>query len=165
MLYSKGEKVVCKGTGVCEIIDIRKEKFLDTAEKYYVLMSVNEVCPTKIFVPVANEAVRLRPLITKEEIYSFVKAVRQEDSLWTEDEKQREREFSEILKSEDFSKIIKLISEIYSYEKERKKNGGKIRLSDEKILKEAEKMISTEFAFVLDISPKEVKSFILKELS
>lgn len=164
MLYSKGDTIVCKGSGVCEILDIKKERFADKAQNYYILSPLYEVCPTKIFIPVANEDVRLRPLISKEEIIKSVKAVKEEDRLWVDDEKLRERVFSEILKSGEFTKIIKLIGEIYEVQKDKKKNGGKIRQSDERILKEGEKSVNFEFAYVLDISPKEVKNFILKEL-
>lgn len=164
MLYSKGDTVVCKGSGVCEIIDIKKERFADKAQNYYILSPLYEVCPTKIFIPVVNEKTRLRPLITKEEIIKSIKAVKDEERLWVDDEKARERVFSEILKSGEFTKIIKLVGEIYEKQKEKKQKGGKIRQSDERILKDSEKIISFEFAFVLDISPKEVKNFILKEL-
>ena len=164
MLYSKGQTIVCKGSGVCEITDIKKEKFSDRIQNYYVLCPVNEVCPTKIYIPVSNEEVRLRPLITKEDIFSSVRAVKEEKSLWVEDEKMREKAFSDILRSGEFTKIIKLIGDIYKHQNEKKKNGKKLRQSDEHILKEGEKIISSEFSFVLDISPKEVKNFILKEL-
>lgn len=165
MLYSKGEAVVCKGSGVCEIIDIKKEKFADKTQNYYVLCPVNETCPTKIYIPVANEEIRLRPPLTKEDILSYVRAVKEEKSFWVDDEKARERVFADIIRSGEFTKIIKLIGDIYNHQSEKKKSGGKLRHSDEQILKEGEKIISGEFSFVLEITPKEVKNFILNELN
>ena len=161
MLYSKGDTVVCCGSGVCEIVDIRRERFSEKAENYYILNSVYEICPTKVFIPVANEKVRLRPLITKEEINGYISAVGESEKVWVDDEKEREKAFSDIVKSGDYTKIIRMIGEIHEKQTEKKKSGGKLRQSDERIMKDAEKTISNEFAFVLDISPEEVKNYIV----
>lgn len=69
MLYNKGQAVVCKGTGVCEIVNVKNEKFGGALQKYYLLLPVYENCPTKIYIPVSNEATRLRSVISKDEIF------------------------------------------------------------------------------------------------
>lgn len=165
MLYQKGNTIVCAGSGVCEIVDIRHERFAEKFENYYILSPIYEMCPTKVFIPVANENTRLRPLVTEDEINGFISAVGETDNLWVDDEKSREKVFSDIIKSGDYTKIIKMIKEIYEKQKEKKKNGGKLRQSDERLLKEAQSVIEREFAFVLNITPQDVKNYILKKLA
>ncbi|MGN0468364.1 MAG: CarD family transcriptional regulator [Acutalibacteraceae bacterium] len=165
MLYKVGETVVCKGSGVCKITDIRRERFGDSAQKYYILTPVYETCPTKLFIPVANEKNRIRALICADDIAEYISSAASDfNSLWIDDEKEREKAFDEIIKSEDYAKIIKIVGEIHSYQNEKRKKNGKLRQSDERIMKEAEKTINNEFAFVLDISPEEVKGYILSKL-
>lgn len=164
MLYSKGDAVVCNGTGVCTITDIRKERFGSDVQTYYLLLPVYENCPTKIYIPVANEKTRLRSLITKEEIFSILDSVKETQSVWNDDDKMREKDFHDIIKSGDYTKIIKMISEIHQYQQMKKNNGGKLRQTDENAMKEAEKTVSNEFAYVLDITPQEVKHFIIHKI-
>lgn len=165
MLYEKGDAVVCISSGVCRILDIRNERFSGRTEKYYILCPVYEQCPTKIYIPVANEEIRLRPLIKKEEIMQYVTDAKDLQSVWVEDERMREKTFSDILKSGEFAKIIKMIDEIHGVQNEKKKSGLKLRQSDERVMKEAEKIIGDEFAFVPELSPQEMKNFIVQKLS
>lgn len=58
-----------------------------------------------------------------------------------------------------------MICEIHQKQSDKKKNGGKLRQSDENIMKEAEKTVGQEFAFALDISVEEVNRFIVKTLA
>lgn len=164
MLYKVGDTVVCKGTGVCRITDIRRERFAESAQKYYILTPIYETCPTKVFIPVVNEEKRLRPLISADEIAGYIDNVSKCDSVWVDDEKEREKVFDEIIKSGNYSKIIKLVGEIHAFQNEKRKNNGRLRQSDERAMKEAEIIINHEFAFVLDITPEEVKNYILGKL-
>lgn len=58
-----------------------------------------------------------------------------------------------------------MIDEIHGVQNEKKKSGLKLRQSDERVMKEAEKIIGDEFAFVLELSPQEMKNFIVQKLS
>ena len=55
-------------TGVCRIQDIQEKQFTeDQHQKYYVLQPIFEK-GTTLFVPIENDPVRIRPLLTKEAI-------------------------------------------------------------------------------------------------
>ena len=58
--------------------------------------------------------------------------------------------------------LIRLIRQIRAHEQEQLGKGKRLHLSDERFLKEAEKMICEEFSLVLNIDRNEVLSRILR---
>lgn len=78
-------------TGVCKVTDIVKIKNRDRDEKdYYVLNSV--YCnDTIIKIPVDNQKVMMRPLISKEEVMSLIRDIPNREITWINDERERNR--------------------------------------------------------------------------
>ena len=79
------------------------------------------------------------------------------DTLWIDDEKKRSNKFKTMLKSGKCEDLIELISN--------KRYLKKLNKADKEIIKEAERLVSEEFAIILNISPKEVNSYISSKKS
>ena len=62
------------------------------------------------------------------------------------------------------SDLIGMIKAIHFEKKGREEQGKKIHISDEKFLKEAEKILYDEFQYVLNLSEKDVMSYIFSRL-
>ena len=58
-----------------------------------------------------------------------------------------------------------MIKALYIHKQQQKQRGRKLHLADEKFLRDAEKMLYDEFAYVLEISPNEVLNFITSTLN
>lgn len=163
-MYAKNDTVIYQGSGICKIEDIRKERFGKTSGEYYVLIPLFEKISSRYFVPVGSENGKFRKVLGADEINDLFENSCSLGTLWVDDEKERRQSFSDIIKSGDRAKIIKMIGEICDKQREKKQSGAKLRVFDEQILKEAEKLIESEFAFVLGLDIKEVKPYILKKL-
>ena len=140
-------------TGACKVIDITNEKFINGEDrKYYVLSPIHNNNNTIIKIPLDNTKVPMRKIISKEDVTSLINDMSNMEELWIEDEKKRSNEFKTMLKSGKCEDLIKLISN--------KRHSKKLNKADKEIIKEAERLVNEEFAIILNISPKEVNSYI-----
>ena len=157
--------VVYKRYGICQVEDIRYEKIMDETKLYYVLQPLYEN-KSKVFLAVDAPAVKTQfhPVLTKEEIDATIDATEALDSKWIEDAKPRQIQFEAMLSSGDRVQVLWLVKVLSIYKEEREKEGKKFYASDERILSKALKIITEEFAFVLNIKPDQVVPYILKHI-
>ena len=163
----KNEMVMHPSQGVCKITDIRNESFQDAEPKlYYVMTPIFGNAGTTIFLPVDNEKVRLRKIMSKQDIHELICEIREtpEDG-WISDSKERQRHFTHILKEGSHAEVMRMIASIWKKQKELLSQGKKLHVSDEKIMESAADLIHQEFAYTLDIDIKDVAPFIAGEIN
>lgn len=161
-----GEKVLYGSAGACTITDICTKKFGDAGEReYYVLVPVHD-SRTTLYVPVDNEALqaKMKKLLSAEELEELIQSMPKEEPVWIVDEKTRQEKYKAMLKSGDRRDLISITKAMYSHRKKMLSMGRKLHMADEKLFREAEKLLCDEFAVVLDINPSEVMPFIINKL-
>ncbi len=160
-MFKTGDVVKYGVNGICEITGIEIRPFCGSDMEYYVLKSLSSK-DTTFFIPTANEMLtsRIQNILSKDEIYALLKELIHHNAEWIENDKLRAEHFSKILLSKDRAEIIGLIRTLYHKRCELQTAKKKMHASDERILKDAERIISDEFATVLDIDKSEVGNFI-----
>lgn len=160
-MFRIGDAVIHPAEGVCEITEITKKNFSGTAEEYYVLKSVYESQST-VYIPV--ETVKVRPKIrlalSREQVQKIIDSLENNEPVKTDNDNHRRLLFKEILVSGDAGEIGRVLTTIYNLKTELRKTGKKIKVSDERIIKETERSVFAEFAFSLGISPEEIPAYI-----
>ena len=157
-MFKVDDYIMYGRTGVCKVIDITNEKFINGEErKYYVLSPIHNNNNTIIKIPLDNTKVPMRKIISKEDVTSLINDMSSMEALWIDDEKKRSNKFKTMLKSGKCEDLIKLISN--------KRYFKKLNTTDKEIIKEAERLVNEEFAIILNISPKEVNSYISSKKS
>ena len=152
-MFKVDDYIMYGRTGVCKVVDITNEKFINGEErKYYVLSPIHNNNNTIIKIPLDNTKVPMRKIISKEDVTSLINDIPNMEILWIDDEKKRMAQFETMLKSGQCEELIKLISN--------KRHSKKLNKADKEIIKEAERLVNEEFAIILNISPKEVNSYI-----
>lgn len=163
-MFSKNDYIVYGTTGVCKIIDVIKKKFGSNKEReYYVLKPTYESNST-IYAPVDSEAISIRKIMTVKEVYDLISTMPDNETIWIDDFNLRKEKYIEILKKGDKKELVKLIKTLYIQKEEKKEDGKKLYVSDEKIMTDAQRLLHEEFALVLNIKVEEVLPFILGEL-
>lgn len=164
-MFKVNDYVIYNSTGAYKITDIRKEKdFNEQETEYYILEPVfNNNMTVKI--PVNNPKVSLRQVMTREQVLELINRMPEKESIWIEDNRERNENFKAALKTAESEEWVKLIKSIYLEKQEKQDQGKKIAKTDEEIMQAAEKNLHEEFAVALNISPDEVLSFILKRIS
>ena len=156
-MHKVGDFVTYKDSGVCKIIEDNQD--------YFILDPVYSKNMT-MYVPKQTRALveQMKPVPSKKEIDKFIVESKKVDYPWTEDSKQRYEEFNQILKSGNKPEILWLIKILTQYKMMLEENKKNFYASDKRVLAVAEKIITEEFAFVLEIEPAQVMEYVNKKL-
>ncbi len=163
-MFQVGDTVVHPFAGVCQIRDIRNEKFGERPQMYYVIVSTEDKGSNRLYVPVDSGKILLRRPLTKREIKTVLRNVPTAEVRWPQNEKERAEQFSVLLRKGTHAQLVKMIALLHQWKESRRAAGKKMPTSDERLLQEAQQMIHREFAFVLGLSEAETVQFIVNHI-
>lgn len=162
----KVDDIVTYGmNGVCKIVGTEEKNLLGTKKDYLVLKPLSSDKST-YFVPVDNENLmgKMKRLLSEEEIKLLIASVPEGKSLWIDSERERKEYYKKILTDSNHLELMQMINSIYIEKEEREKKGKKLHMSDERFLKDAEKILYDEFQYVLNISGQDLISYIVSRM-
>lgn len=164
-MYQIGQQVLYGAHGICTIQSVETLRFGKTKAEYYVLKPLSQP-DSKYYIPVNNASAveKLRPLMTKEEILAMLHSPEARQKVWVEDENLRKQKYRELLADGDRSQMLNMIYCLHRHRREQKAAGRKFHQCDEGFLKDAERLMNGEFAYILGIEPGQVADFILREM-
>lgn len=162
-MFAVNDIVMYGNTGVCKIVDIRLEKFSKKECMYYILKPVATENST-VYCPVDTDKIKIRRLLSKSEINELIRLMPDTETEWVESDAERKEKFGAVLKEGEPKELVKLLKTLHFNQTEKLRLGKKFHACDEKIMKEAEKILHGEFAHVLHIGIEEVVPFIMGEL-
>ncbi|MGN1467614.1 MAG: CarD family transcriptional regulator [Ruminococcus sp.] len=165
-MYNVNDTVVYGSQGVCKITSITEKNLNGEIKKYLVLKPVYDERNT-IFVPLDNQLLysRLHKVLSAEEVNRIIDDIPSEDFLWVENETERKDCYKKILSGGNRQEISRMIKTLRYHRIQQQKSGKKLHSSDERFLKEAEKLLYDEIAVVLNMNPDDVLPFIKQKLS
>lgn len=159
-MYKINDYVSYEGTGICKIVDISTKKINDIEKDYYTLKPVYSNNDLTIYSCVENADKVMRKPIDKEAAIKLIKNITNIEAVWSDDCRIREMEYKEILKSEDFNKIIGMLKGLYIRKQDLSENGKKLAMNDKRNFEIAERLLHEELAIALDIELDEINSYI-----
>lgn len=164
-MHSVKDTVLYAQHGVCVIEQICRRGFMGEMKDYYQLRPVTETHAT-VFVPVDNplSEKKMRPVLTKEQVLELIHSLPTLETSWIENAVDRKRRCTDILRDCDRIELLHMIKSIYSRKNELEAAGRKLTASDERAMKEGERLVYDELAYVLEIDRDEVLPFICREL-
>ncbi len=160
-MFEKGQLIMCGGHGVCRVVSITDNPVdrRDKVRKYYVLEPLFEKAST-IYTPVDNDKVIMRRVMTKEEAEELTKRVTEIDTVWIQEEKNREQMYKEAIRTYDCRSLVQVIKTLYMRKQNRIQEGKKVLSSDEQYLRKAEELLYSEMSVALSIPREEVETYI-----
>lgn len=164
-MFSINDYLVYGIYGVCKIEAMSERTVCGRKACYYVLKPVYEEKST-VYVPVDNEALtgKMRRVLSAEEIYALIKSMPSGEAAWIESEQERKREYTRILSNGSREELMLMIKALYTHRQMLLAKKRKPHLSDEGFLKDAEKLLYEEFAYVLNIKRSQVAPFIAEQI-
>ncbi len=164
-MFSVGETVIYGAQGVCKIKDISCMQFGNEKREYYILNPIYEEKAT-IYVPADNEKLlsHMRSIITADDIDKLIKSASKDELEWIEDDAKRKEFCEEVIKKGNRKELMLLIEMLYLHWEELKTQKKHFHIADERYLKEAEKLLHDEFAYVLGITRDEVPEYIMSKI-
>lgn len=160
-MFKKGDFIVYGVTGVCEVMDITTINLPDVPKDklYYVLRPYYHK-GSKVFSPIDNEKTIMRRVISKEEAINLIDDIPNIQELWITNDKLREEEYKEVIRSCKCREWIRIIKTSYTRRQERLNQGKKTTATDDRYLKLAKDSLYSELALSLKISKDDVEQYI-----
>lgn len=161
-----GTQVVYGIHGVCCIIDVEVRR-VDRKKVEYFVLEPRDQPGARFFVPMHNEVAisKLRPLLTKDELENLILSDITHQDCWVSDENQRKQRYRELINGGDRAALISMIRALHQHKEGQLAAGRKFHLCDENFLRDAEKLLSSEFSMVLGIARSEVGTYIESKLN
>lgn len=147
--------------GVCDIVDI-EVKTVDKKRIEYFVLEPLEQPGARFYVPTQNQAAvaKLRPIITHQELNAILQAEETGRDVWIEDENQRKQYYRELLTGGDRGALVNMVHTLHKRREAQFAAGRKFHLCDENFLRDAQKLLDSEFSLVLNIGQDEVHRYM-----
>ncbi|MCQ2451816.1 MAG: hypothetical protein MJ075_01600 [Oscillospiraceae bacterium] len=164
-MYQIGDVVLYSTDGVFRIHELAVKKIGRTKAKYYVLRSVYRESSV-IYVPAGEGGLedRMHPVLSREEVNSLLEDMPGCQWVWVENENERKLRCKEVLSGGDRRAVIGMIRALREHRIRQEAAGKKMHLSDERFLKEAERVLYDEIAHVMEIQPNDVVGMVAERL-
>lgn len=164
-MFSEGEYIVYGTTGVCKVEAVGPMQMSGVnKEKLYYTLAPLCSKGSKVFIPVDNDKVVMRPVLTEDEAKALIQEIPSIELLWVADEKRREDIYKTALRTCDCREWIKIIKTLYLRKMSRIAEGKKVTVSDGKYLHMAEERLYEELALALQMQKDEVLEYITKHV-
>ena len=160
-MFQEGEYIIYGSSGACRVERVGVLPYGSGKEERlcYTLIPCRDPGST-IFTPVDNQKVLMRPVMTREEAMELIDQMREISPLWIQNERKREEEYREAVRTCDGRELVRIIKTIYLRRRKRMSEGKKITAADSRYFKLAEDNLFGELAVSLELERDKVKDFI-----
>lgn len=160
-MFSVGDYVMKTSKGVCHIDDITHLEMagVDKNKLYYVMTPVDGKAST-LYVSVDTADSNIRAAMTQDQATNVIDSIPTIKEAWIENDKVREQQYKEAVRSGSPEALISIIKTIYSRKKLREDQGKKNTAVDERYFKQAEELLYAEIAFALGRDKSEICEMI-----
>lgn len=162
-MFACGEWVVYGIHGVCKVLDLEMRSVDRKPAHYYVLEPLNQT-GDRYYIPTQNQAAtaKLRPILTRAQLDELL--ADSQCSSWIADENQRKQLYRTLINNTDPAELIRIVRMLYRQKEELLVSGKKFHLCDENFLRDAEKLLNTEFSLILNMDQQEVKEYVRRAI-
>lgn len=163
-MYQVGQQVIYGIHGVCRIVDL-EVKTVDRKKISYFVLEPLEQPGTRYYIPSQNQAAlsKMRPLMDAESLEAVLTVEGMGDA-WIADENKRKQYYREIINGVDSPALLRMVFALYRHKQTQVAAGRKLHLCDENFLRDAQRILSTELAIVLNIPKADVPAYIRARL-
>ena len=165
-MYHKGEYIVYGTKGPCKVDEITYLDMsgCDEERQYYVLTPLDTKAST-IYSPVDNQKVFTREVISPEQAEKLMAETCDLDEKKITNEKLREEEYKNVLRSCDPKEYIRLMKTLVARKEKRIAEGKKFTSVDERYLSEISQKICLELGLVLGKTAYEVNEELQERIT
>lgn len=162
-MFQKNDYVYYASGGVCRIEDVCYAPLtgMPADRQYYVMRSLHD--PTgMIYVPVGNENVFLRPLLTKEQAEALLDAIPTIPTIEEPNAKLLRGKYTEAMRTHAPEEWIKVIKTVYKRMQALAAVSHSQRISDTErsFAEDAKRYLYAELSLALDVPAKEMEGYI-----
>ena len=157
-MFTAGDTVSYGTQGICKIKEITEMTVGKVKKQYFVLIPIQDDKAT-VYVPTDNEKLlsNMRTVLSVVDIDALIDKAAKNPIEWIKDDLTRKEHCSNVIKSGDRFELMRLIEMLYLRREELKTTKKHFHISDEKYLREAERLLHDEFSYTLKIAKEKLK--------
>lgn len=165
-MYHIGDFVVYGIHGVCRILAL-EERIVDRKSVQYYVLEPLEQSGARFLIPTRNQAAvaKLKQMLTREELENLLRSQEVHADAWIADENQRKQTYRALINSGDRAALLRMVGTLHRHKTAQQSAGKKFHLCDDNFLRDAQKLLSSEFSQILGIAPEQVGSYVLSAMN
>ncbi len=165
-MYQVGELVMYGVHGVCCVTAV-EERTVDRKKVSYLVLEPRDQAGSRYLVPTGNPAAmaKLRPVLSREALEELLASPQVREDGWISDENRRKQYYREIIGSGDRVALLRMAHTLHAHKQATVAAGRKVHICDENFLRDAQRLLSTEFSAVLGIAPNEVADYVISKMN
>lgn len=165
-MFQCGEYVMYSIHGACRIIAVEQRRIDKKTMDFYVLTPIDQP-RSAFYVPTNNEAAlsKMRAVLTADELHALISRLKKADVPWISDESKRRSLYKDLMSSGDRDALMGMLISTYKQRELMEKSGKRIHSCDENFIRDAKKLIDSEFSLVLQIPVQNVETYIVQALN
>lgn len=164
-MFQIGDRVVYGIHGVCSVIGLEDRRVDRKLVQYYVLEPLDHP-GSRYFIPSHNQLAmaKVHRVISQQELSELLCSDEVKQDVWVADENLRKQRYREILSSGDRAALLCMVRTLHRHRLEQAAVGRKFHICDENYLRDAQKLLSSEFSLVLGIEPGQVGDYVREKM-
>ena len=166
IMFDIGDVLLYGTKGVCRIEKTEQRYVRGEYKDYLVLRPVFDKDST-IFIPTDSEPARkkMQSILSEEAVTEMIQSIPGEDAVWVSDDNERKAYYTGLIDKCDRRMILRIIITLHIHRTEQEQRGRRLHQSDEVILKQTERLLYDEFAYVLGSTPKEIAQTVSAKIA
>lgn len=164
-MYQSGEWVVYGIHGVCRVVGTEKQLVNRKRTEYLVLEPASSG-ESRFYLPTGNPTAmaKLKPVLPKEEMAALLASDEIRQDCWIKEENLRKQHYRDLISTGDRVSVMQMVTSLYRYRAEQQAAGRKFHQCDDNFLRDAEKLLASEIALVMDMTPEQARDHLRAEL-
>ena len=164
-MYQVGDKLVYGVHGVCSVVDL-EERVVDRKRQVYLVLEPVGQGGARYLVPTHNAVAmaKLRRMLSRGELEELLDSEEVHTDGWIKDENQRKQKYRDLINSGDRAALVRMVYTLHKHKQAQLASGRKFHLCDENLMKDAIKLLNSEFSLVLNIEQDKVGDYVQNAL-
>ena len=151
-MYQTGDWVMYGVHGVCQVIGTEKQ-LVNRKRTLFLVLEPLAQPGSRFYLPAENETAleKLKPVLSLAELTDLLGSDLARQHRWIQEEPRRKQYYRELIGSGDRVALMQMVSTLYRYKAEQLATGRKFHQSDDNFLRDAEKLLASEIALVMQL--------------
>ena len=151
-MYQTGDWVMYGVHGVCHVIGTEKQ-LVNRKRTLFLVLEPLAQPGSRFYLPAENETAleKLKPVLSLPELTDLLSSDLARQHYWIQEEPRRKQYYRELIGSGDRVALMQMVSTLYRYKAEQLATGRKFHQSDDNFLRDAEKLLASEIALVMNL--------------
>lgn len=165
-MFEIGQWVMYGIHGVCRIAGTEKQLVNRKRSEFLVLEPLSKA-ESKFYLPLGNPTAlaKLKPVLSEDELRALLSSPEVREDNWIDEESRRKMYYKELITRGDRKEILQTIYALYRYKAAQMEAGKKFHLCDDNFLRDAEKLMSSEIALVLEMTMEQARDYLRTEFA